>query len=231
MFRVAITCVICFMAGVRFCIAAEPDPAGAAAETLMCERGKLLLSDDFNQPLQAPWRVLKGKWAVVASAIQGSELQADMHGAVIRANLPFHNAVIQYSFLMEGAKTTTFSINDAEGHNSRVLITATGISVRKDDHDHAGPDEAALLQTVKAPIAVGEWHTLVIELNGAEILARLDGKYIAFGAHAAIDVAKTNVGLTVAGESVSFKNLRIWEATSKASWPKTRTALSASSSQ
>ena len=203
----------------------EASKAEPVAETLMCERGKLLLSDDLNQPLGKNWKAAKGKWEVVSGAIQGSELKADMHGAVTRTNLPLRNTVIQYSFKLQGAKSTSFSINDAKGHNSRVIITPAGFSARKDDHDHAGPDQAALLQVVKTPIAADEWHTLVIEIQGPEFLARLDGKHVALGSHDAINVEKTNIGLTVAGESVSFKNLRIWEATPKADWAATKAKL------
>lgn len=195
----------------------EKKPA-AAVETLMCEPGRLLLSDDFDKPLAQPWKAAKGKWEIVEGAIQGTEIKADMHGAVIRANLPWHDAVIQYSFKLQGAKMTSFSINDAKGHNSRVIVTPTGFSARKDDHDHTGPDKPVLLQAVKTPVTADEWHTLVIEVRGAEFLARLDGKQTAYGSHEAIDINKTNIGLTVSGESVSFKNLRIWEATEKADW-------------
>lgn len=195
------------------------------AETLMCERGKLLLSDDFQKPFASPWKVAKGKWEVAGGAIQGSELKADMHGAVVRTNIAARNLVVQYSFKLEGAKSTTLSINDAAGHNSRVLINKTGITARKDDHDHAGPDKAEVLQVVQTPIADGEWHTLVVEINGPEFLARLDGKQVAYGSHVAINVDKTNLGLTVAGESTSFKNFRVWEATPKADWAATKAKL------
>lgn len=200
-----------------------------APETLMCERGKLLLSDDLNQPLGKHWKAAKGKWEVVGGAIQGSELKADMHGAVMRTNVQVKNAVIQYSFKLQGAKSTSLSINDAKGHNSRVMITPAGFSARKDDHDHEGPDKAALLQAVKAPIAADEWHTLVVEIQGPEFVARLDGKQVALGSHESINVEKTNFGLTVGGESVSFKNLRIWEATPKADWMATKAKLAAES--
>jgi len=193
-----------------------------SAETLMCERGKLLLSNDLEKPFANPWKVAKGKWEVVDGAIQGSELKADMHGAVVRTNVAARNLVIQYSFKLNGAKSTTLSINDAAGHNSRVLITKDGITARKDDHDHAGPDKAAVLQAMQTPIKEGEWHTLVVEFNGPEMLARLDGKQVVYGSHEAINVDKTNIGLTVAGESVSFKNLRIWEGTPKADWAATK---------
>lgn len=219
----------CFTALLSMATSAEPSKSESEVESLMCERGKLLLSDDFDKPLGKAWKMAKGKWDVANGAIQGSELKSDMHGAVIRSNLPFHNAVIQYSFKLQGAKTTSFSINDAKGHNSRVSVTAAGFTARKDDHDHDGPDKAVVLEAIKTPISAGEWHTLIIEIQGAEFLARLDGKHIAYGSHDAINVDKTNIGLTVGGESVSFKNLRIWEATPKADWKSTKAKLVAKS--
>jgi hypothetical protein len=97
-------------------------------------------------------------------------------------------------------------------------------------HDRAAPDQAVVLQAVKTPISEGEWHTLVIEIHGAEFLARLDGQYVSYGSRVAINFEKTNIGLTVGGESVSFKNLRIWEATPKADWA-TNKAILVSKSQ
>ncbi len=92
-----------------------PSKSEAEVESLMCERGKLLLSNDFDKPLGRAWKVAKGKCDVANGAIQGSEFKSHMHGAVIRANLPLHNAVIQYSFKLRGAKTISFSINDPRG--------------------------------------------------------------------------------------------------------------------
>lgn len=207
---------------VLLALTAMAEDATSPLDTLMCERGKLLLSDSFETGPSKEWRVAKGKWEGVDGATQGSELKADKHVAAIRVNRKVRNLVLQYCFKIDGSKTTTLSINDAKGHNSRVLINANGFSVRKDDHDHAGPDKAELLQTVKTKIEPGKWHTLVVEFNGPEMLARLDGKQVAYGSHEAIDVDKTNFGLTVGGESVSFKNLSLWEATPKADWSESK---------
>lgn len=194
-------------------------------KTLLTERGKLLFSDDLNQPLSKEWKAAKGKWEVVDGVMKCSELKADNHGAVARHAMPFRNVVIQYSFKLEGAKQTTLSINLPKGHLCRVLVNPTMLQVRKDDSDKDGPDKAAILETRNVTIKPGEWHTLVVELQGKEMLASLDGKEVAFGSHDALDVDKANFGLTVAGESVSFKNLRVWEATPNKNWTTTKAKL------
>ena len=196
---------------------AEPPATPPAPKTLMVSAGKLLLSDDLNAALGKDWKASKGKWELVDGAIRGAEVKADMHGAVARRNLTMKDAVIEYSFKIDGTKQTTLSLNGAKGHICRVLVRPTGptgIAVQKDDQDGKdGPDKADPLDTVEVPVKPGEWHTLVIELRGPDILATLDGKHTAYGSHAGIDVEKTNLGLTVAGESASFKGLRVWDST------------------
>lgn len=191
----------------------------------MTERGKMLFADDFSQPLSKDWPAGKGKWEVVDGATRGAELKADMHGAVRRHALPAKDVVIQYSFKLEGARTTTLSINDEKGHCCRVAIDATGISVRKDSHDKNQNDKALVLQKKEVSIKPGTWHTLVVEIQGPEMVASLDGETVALGAHESINVLKKNLGLTVAGESVSFKDLRVWEAQPKQGWDATRAKL------
>jgi hypothetical protein len=196
-------------------------------KTLMTERGKLLLSDDLKEVPGKGWRMAKGKWEAADGATRGSEIAEEKHGAVMRYALPFHDAVIEYSFKLDGAKMTTLSINDAKEHLCRVLIRPNGFTVQKDDHDHDGPDKAVVFQTIQTPIKPGEWHTVVVEILGKEMLASLDGQKVGFGAHDMIAGAKANLGFTVAGQSASFKNLRVWEALPNKDWPATKAKLAA----
>src|SRR5947209_18885135 len=88
--------------------------AGTAAEpplakTLMTERGKLLFADDLSRPLGKEWRVAKGKWTAADGALRGAELKADMHNAVARHAVPFHDVVIQYDLKLDGARQTALS--------------------------------------------------------------------------------------------------------------------------
>jgi hypothetical protein len=200
--------------------AAEP---AADLKPVMTERGKLLLSDDLDKAFGKEWKTAKGKWEAVDGAIRGAELKDDMHGAVARHDVAFTNGIIQFSFKLDGAKTTSLSLNGPKGHIGRVLIRPTGFTVQKDDQDGKnGPDKPALLSTFTTPIKAGEWHTMLFEIQGKEMLATLDGKHTAYGEHEALDKPKANIGLTVAGETVSFKNLRVWEATPSKEWEKIR---------
>ena len=221
------SCVLAFAITVR----------GADPETLLAQRGKLLVSEDFakviepakvekGKPWTAGWRLRPGKWEFVDGVMKGTELAADQHGAVARFPLKFQNAVIQYEVRLDGCRMTTLSINDAKEHVCRVLINPTGFTAQKDDHDHEGPDKAQVFGKSAAPIANGVWKTVILEIVGDEMVAHIDGKAIA-GSHELIGTDKANFGFTVAGDGASFRNLRVWEATPNPDWAKSKAKLSA----
>jgi hypothetical protein len=191
----------------------------------MAERGAPIFADDLSKSPAAPWRVLKGEWTAVDGTVQVRELKSDMHGAVARRPVPHANFVVQYSFKLDGTRRTTLSINDAKGHCCRVLIDPAGLAVQKDSHDKNKTDKAAVLDRRLTPIAAGKWHTVVVEVLGRELVASIDGQIVAYGAHESIDVPKKDIGLTVAGESASFKDLQVWEARPSSSWNATKATL------
>jgi hypothetical protein len=207
--------------------AGAADPVGQSdpPKTLMLAPGKLLVSDELAGPLGKDWKANKGKWEAADGGVRGTEKKEDMHGAVARRPVAMKDVILSYSLKLDGAQQTTLSFNDAQGHVCRVLVRPAGLTVRKDAHDKVN-GTAADLDTVAVAIKPGEWHTLVVELRGPDILATLDGKHTAFGSHAGIDLSKTNFGLTVAGGSACFKGLRVWESAGPAKdWEATKAKL------
>lgn len=210
-----------FLFALTFVNAADvPEP-----KTVMTERAKLLFSDDLTRQPGQEWKIGKGKWEISDGVLKGTELKEEKHGAVMRHAVKFENAVVQFSFKLDSVRSISLTINDATGHVGRVAITPRGFSVRKDKHDKKSPDQAALLDEKKIALKPGEWHTMVVEMQGKEMSATLDGKMTAFGAHDSFTVEKANVGLAVGGDSVSFKNLRVWQATPNKDWAATKTQL------
>jgi len=202
--------------------AAEP---AAEMKTLLSERGKLLFADDFTQPLGSDWRTSMGRWEIVDGVLKSSQLKTETSGPKTVHMMPFRNVIIQYSFKLEGARITMLSMNDAKGHCCQLMIFPSSIAIQKGTHDHNKADKMEILDSRKVAIKRGEWHTIVLEIHGREVLASLDGGVIAFSAHDCIDVAKVNFYLTVGGESASFRNLRVWEALPNKSWDTTKTKL------
>ncbi len=200
--------------------------AADAPKTLLAEPGKQLLSDDLKTaPDGKEWKAAKGKWEVMDGILSGAEKPEDKHGAVMRHALAFENAVIQYEVKLDGAKMTTLSISDAKEHVCRVLLNPTGFTVQKDDHDHDGPDKAVIFGRQNIPLKTGEWHTVVLEIVGDTMLATVDGAHATFGSDPLLATKKANLGFTVAGQSTSFRNLRVWDAVPKQDWEKTKLTI------
>lgn len=195
-------------------------------KTLLSERGKELLADDFSKhPDATTWHMPKGKWEIADGALKGAEIPDDKHGAVMRRTLAFKDAVFQFDFKLDGAKGISLSINDAKEHVCRVLMSPAGFRAQKDDHDHDGPDKAVPFEQKAVKLNDGQWHTMVVEILGDTLAATLDGKTTSFGSNELIATPKANFGFTVGGQSAFYRNLRIWEATPNKEWDATKTKL------
>ncbi len=192
---------LCLFAGIASAAAPNTAPTAPAA-------GGVLLEEPLAVQHAGGWRVAKGEWKFVDGAWQGAEIKADKHGAVARHNVVFTDAVIEFDFKLDGAKSISLSINDPKGHNSRLGITPAGLRLTKDDHDHAGPDKAAVVATLQTKLETGRWYHVRLTQVGPEFTAQV-GEHTLAGKHADIAVAKSNIGFTVAGETASFKNLKI----------------------
>jgi hypothetical protein len=196
-----------------FAVVAALSGTAFAGELMVSTKGDTLLEDALSK-LNKPWSAAKGEWIPCDSGIKGSERAADKHGAVIRRPLAFKDAVIEFSFRLDGAKGISLSINDAKGHLCRLGISKDSFQARKDDSDHEGPDKGLAFPAVKLPLGDGRWHTAVVELVGEQMVCSIDGK-VSRGSHAVIAGPKANLGLTVAGQSACFKDLKVWAAAPK----------------
>ncbi|MBI3877625.1 MAG: hypothetical protein HY300_16975 [Verrucomicrobia bacterium] len=207
---------ILFLAAASF---AADQPADRP--TTMSERGRLLFSDDFAGDAPKPeWGQLKGKWAVANGALRGTEVETDNHAAVTRNRFDYRNAVFQFTFKLDGCKTASLSLNNQEGHVCRVILTAKDFTVQRDKPNKNTDAKAAKLDTKEAKLADGQWHTMVVEVVGGQMLAKLDDKVVAFGEHPGIDADKKDFGFTVTGSSLLVKRVRVWEAAPKKDFDK-----------
>ena len=203
-------------------ISAEPS---ADANTKMVTIDKTVLEDSLIKGFGDGWKTAKGKWDNVDGSIMGSEIKTDMHGAVSRHDASFNDGVVSFNFKLEGAKGISLSLNGTKGHICRVAIKPTGFSVVKDSQDKKAGDKAVVLASSDIEIKAGEWHSMVLELHGPNMLATLDGKTTILGTHPAVEKPKANIGFTVSGESASFRDLKVSSGSLSKNWDKTKEAL------
>ncbi len=229
MFR-SFACLAAFAALVADVSAAKNEKT-AEPRTLLSTRGKELFADDFNEPLGSRWKAAVGDWKVEDGVLTGAEREADKHGAVARHATPMQDVIIQFSFKLDGAKNISLSINDAKEHVCRMSVTPNGFSLRKDDHDHAGPDKAVVFETRAEKIVPGKWYTALVEMRGPDIVAQIGDFSPMVGSHELISTAKANFGVTVAGQSASFRDVHVWEALPNSAWPETKKRLESTPKQ
>ena len=176
---------------------------GAAAafagdmQPLMVQRGAVLLDESFD-----------------GGALAGAERPADHHAAVIKTPFTNTTAVVQFSFMLKGDSGLHFSLNDAGGHNSRITVRTGSLMMRKDLDKKDPRSYSPVLDETGAAIAPDTWHTMIVELNGEEMLARVDDAIFLYGSHPGIDKEKTDFGFPVTG-AAQFDNVKIWSAAPK----------------
>lgn len=197
--------------------------AGAAAvaadlKPLMVQPGAVLLDESFAKPLDTnKWAVAVGAWSVENGVLVGAERPADHHAAVIKT--PFSNlvAAVQFSFMLKGESTFNFSVNDPSGHNSRVVVNANSIVMRKDLDKKDARSYAPVLDECAAKLAPDQWHTMLVEINGEEMLARIDDSLFLYGSHPGINKEKRDFGFPVMGNA-QFDNVKVWAGAPSPSW-------------
>jgi len=195
-----------------------------ADEPLLAIPGKLIIDAKLDSAPAAPWKAAKGEWQPVDGALRGSELEADKHGAVLRATQTLTDCIVQVEVKFDGAKSTTLSMNAVKDHMARIILTPTTVTVQRDDNDHEGPDKGIVFHRVKAEVADGGWHTVRMEMVGDTLLGKVDG-IIGHGSNALFTQPKASPGVTVAGQSVQFRNFKIWEATKNPKWDEVKAGL------
>jgi len=216
-----------------FCFAvaaAEPQPD---VKPLLTKPGKLLFSEDFSQvpherdkqnKTKRGWQSGKGSWQIKDGVLVGAEKPEEHHGGMLtKPGLAFHNAAVQVSFRLDGAKGITLDANSfALGRIIAASVSSTELSLAR---SLAGGDKLEVLDKVPLKLEAGTWYTLLLEMQGTEIVASIDGQQTAFGAGERIDVDKTSVQLRIRGESVALKNLRVWETVPADTWEATKAKL------
>ena len=226
--------------------------------TILAKPGSVLFEDDFSRAqLAAPkWRVGKGFWTIEDGVVRAAENPDDHHGAYSKANFPFKDVVVEFTFKFDGAKSFSFGTNDNQykgshaGHICTVVFAPDKVVLTdqkegnmknefyekmKDEKTTAAEkkelqagikDKSAAFKTTIEPDA---WHKAHIELVGDEMLACVDGKPVGYIKSAGIaHETKNLLGWTVLGKSALFDNFKVWEATPNPEWAAKRTEIIAS---
>lgn len=236
---------------ILFVAAISVNAADDLPETFMTMRGKLLAREDFAKPLAPPtgkavgfasgfsgWRYnggpKSGKWELVDGAFKGMELAESHHPATASYGLRFKDAVIQCDVRLNDVpaagrqyRSIFVKATDAKDYVCALNVGLSGLNLVPYDDTRINPatrqrEKGEVVRGTR-PIKLGEWHTVVLEIMGDEVVGSLDGRAITLK-HPLFAADKHSVMLGV-GTEASFRNFRVWEALPNSNWAKNREAI------
>ena len=175
-----------------------------------------------------------GRWEVVDGTFKGIENPEAHHPATASFGFQFKDAIIQCDVRLndvpeEGRKYRYLQVKATDTNDYVCVVTMSqgGLTGKPFDDARINPATKQRLEgkavRVPASVKLGEWHTVVLEIKGAEAVGTLDGQSVTFN-DPLIGADKHSIML-VAGTEASFRNLRVWEALPNAEWEKNKAAL------
>ncbi len=158
-------------------------------------------------------RASRGDWVIAngtAKVTQDDELYKKNkdHGPILFYDVAFKDAVIEFAFKPESAKTFVFTVNGAEGHVFRTVASERGTGLRA--FPPGGEAKSiALKNLANAPLKQGEWTQMKIELRGPKAVLSIGDHAPVTVEHASLDRAKTNTSLGFSFGTLTVKDFSL----------------------
>ncbi len=196
--------------------------SGAAApEPVLGKKGKVLVEENFDGGVVPKgWSKNTGVLAVAAGALHASELAGEKHVAAFRKLVPLRDCAVQVDFKFAGA--TMFNLGfdpdkgelKKQGHLFSLVVTPESWSIT--EHPDKADEKSRAVVRAKAAVkfAPGEWFTLLLEVKGDAVVARVAGREPLRATAKDFHVKKPGLVFRVGGkdgQEVRFDNVRVWE--------------------
>ena len=232
--------------------AADAPKLPAIPDKSIAKKKELLFSDDFERAeLGKAWAIVVPTFSIEKGALKGTQMRFDApaveaagdvkakaavkgHQAVIGADVPTKDSVIEFRFRLGGAQSVTAEFDDRAftgshyGHICMARIGAQGITLTDQKeggakneiqamaNDPAKKAERAKLlagRSVTFPLQLDAdaWHTFTLETAGDAMRATMDGNPVAYLKSPGIAHAtKSKVEFGCMGKDGFLDDIRIW---------------------
>ena len=150
-------------------------------------------------------------------------------GILVRNDLPgdnkrifikkpeYKDVVIRFDFQFRGAEEIRLVTGGGGHYNFGVHIRSNRFRV-KTASDKSVPFYSTILGECPFQFEKGKWYTLQVEVEGDEILARLDSKHFVMGKHPMLDRKRAYFAFQVDQPGAVFDNVGIWHAKAREGW-------------
>lgn len=177
-----------------------------------------------------------GYWKLTDGVFTGVESPGANHPATASFGFQFTDAIIQCEVRLndvpdEGRKYRSLFVKatDAKDYVIALSVGPGGLFLTPYDAERINPTtkqrEKGTAGRALTPVKLNEWHTVVLEIKGSEVVGTIDGKSTTLS-NPLIGTAKHSIMLG-AGTEASFRHLRVWEALPNADWTTAKATLQA----
>ena len=175
-----------------------------------CDRA--VISETFDDQLPEIAVPVKGRWKVFDGVLQGVELEADKHAAVLNYQKVNRDSAVRFRFkLSDSSDGFHFSLNHQSGHLFRVVVDSNGVSLKL-DKDKKNPDsKVMILASSKQEIAKDQWHTMLVEMNGDRVVTQVSQDVLLDVRHPKLEATKPNYRFVTRGQALLIDDLNIFE--------------------
>ncbi|HUR39402.1 MAG TPA: hypothetical protein VM222_07905 [Planctomycetota bacterium] len=198
----------------------KPDP-----KVWMCKRGELLWEEKFaGGAWSKEWNRYKGNFVVEGDAVKSAEIAADGHHPAMSRKLGGdNNVVVQFSFKLDGSPWMGFALDDKE-HVARLFLYPDQFKIVKMSGT-GGTTKGTDVDTKRLKLDDGQWHTVVWEIVGKEMVATIDDKDMVIGKADDLTPTRSRCELINGGQFAWWKDVKVWKAEVDDKWPNRRAQL------
>jgi hypothetical protein len=175
-----------------------------------------------------------GRWEIANGEFRGIETPGANHPATASFGIQYQDVIIQCDVRLndvpdEGRMYRSLFVKatDVKDYVISLSMGQGGLFLTPYDADKINPvtkqREKGTTAKLLTPIKLNEWHTVVLEIKGDEVVGTLDKQSITLS-NQLISTAKHSLMLG-AGTEASFRNLRVWEALPNTDWPANKAKL------
>lgn len=171
------------------------------------------LRDDFSDPRHPVRRPTRGPWKVENGTItctQDDALYAKFknHGPVVWYDTAFTDATVSFQFKPDPAtKTFVFTVNGADGHIYRFVVSSRGTGIRAFPPEPPDHQSIAVGKTGPA-LSPGVWTQVKVVLSGTQATLQI-GDYSESVNHPSFARPKTTIGLGFSFGTLSLRNFTV----------------------
>jgi hypothetical protein len=191
----------------------------------MCKKGELLWEEKWEgAELPKDWYKGKGNWQVESGNLKGAELPADAHHAYTSRKVTDSNAIIQFSFKLDGAKWMG-GFFDGKEHVSALSLNPDSFNIKR--MSGIGPtSKSTEIDSSRVKLNDGAWHTVVWEIYGDEMVATIDDQQMVLAKADGLSSDRNHLELnTGGGQWALFKDVKVWKAELDEKWPAKRPVI------